>query len=90
MIIKIMNDGKVQYKETHHQVYVYSNEQYLEEFPNRQDRNLAQNAKDDLSPEAVIVYNYIDGGGGHLHVFKGTRVYLMNNDGKTVDKYCYH
>lgn len=79
-----------QYKETHHQLYIYPHKEYLKAYPHKADQNVAENSNNEVKPEAVIVYNYKDGGGGHLHVFKGTDIYLMNNDGKTVDRYFYH
>jgi hypothetical protein len=90
MIIKIVNEEGTQYKETHHQLYIHSYQEYIKRFPERQERNSSEGESDIVSPEAVLVYNYIDGGGGHLHIYKGTDVYLMNNDGKTVDRYCFH
>jgi hypothetical protein len=80
----------IQYKEARHQLYVYEYNAYLVEFPQKTDRNESENVCEAVKPEAVIVYNYKDDGGGHLHIYKGTEIYLMNNDGKTIDKYLYN
>ena len=85
MILKIMNEEGTQYKEVSHQLYTHTWKQYCEVYS---ERLLEGDSVDgDNSPELVIIYNYTDGGGGNLHVFRGTSIYIMNADGRTIDSY---